>query len=305
MAQVRRKIHKVNEESKKELRAVIYYRVSTTASDLRSQKHALPQLAKQKDYRVVDTFEEKISGKRDVDRPEFQRMLTEIEKGKYDVLMVTESSRLSRTEKKQEWGLFVDLCEEHNLVLCTEKQEIDFSLEDSDLFSFLEHKYAAKERKRILERHKRGRIAKLARGEWCFGVPPYGLMKDNRIEKGKVIEHRVVKNPPEVEVLEIVYDLLLNRGMSLADVAVELNNRNKPTRNKKRWNNNSLNYILRNEGALTGKKVITIDGVGYPAKSPPIFTVAQYKKIRKAIKKHTTAIDRKGIDQFLFRRRIQ
>lgn len=81
----------------KEIKAIIYARVSTQGQDYERQLAELKQYADRMGYEVVKTFSEKISGaKRVAEREAMTELLNYIENNKVDKVLIYECSRLSR-----------------------------------------------------------------------------------------------------------------------------------------------------------------------------------------------------------------
>ena len=81
-------------------KAVIYSRVSSEGNrqDTERQTNELIEYANKMGYKLVEVYEEKVSGyKKNEDRPIFSRMLEEIEKGAIDKVLVWELSRIGRS----------------------------------------------------------------------------------------------------------------------------------------------------------------------------------------------------------------
>ena len=82
------------------VKAVIYSRVSSEGNrqDNERQTNELIEYANKMGYKLVEVYEEKVSGyKKNEDRPIFSRMLEEIEKGAIDKVLVWELSRIGRS----------------------------------------------------------------------------------------------------------------------------------------------------------------------------------------------------------------
>jgi DNA invertase Pin-like site-specific DNA recombinase len=79
-------------------RCVIFVRVSTKDKQSTDrQVNELNQVASSRNLKVVEVIEEKVSGTLKNDQREgIQRLLDLSRKGKYDILLVSEISRLSR-----------------------------------------------------------------------------------------------------------------------------------------------------------------------------------------------------------------
>lgn len=81
----------------KEVKAVIYARVSTQGQDYERQLAELTHYADRMGYKVVKTFSEKISGaKKIAEREALSELLNYIENNQVDKVMIYECSRLSR-----------------------------------------------------------------------------------------------------------------------------------------------------------------------------------------------------------------
>jgi DNA invertase Pin-like site-specific DNA recombinase len=81
-------------------KAVIYSRVSSEGNrqDTERQTNELIEYANRMGYKLVEVYEEKVSGyKKNEDRPIFSRMLEEIDKGEIDKVLVWELSRIGRS----------------------------------------------------------------------------------------------------------------------------------------------------------------------------------------------------------------
>ena len=81
-------------------KAVIYSRVSSEGNrqDTERQTSELIEYANRMGYKLVEVYEEKVSGyKKNEDRPIFSKMLEEIDKGEIDKVLVWELSRIGRS----------------------------------------------------------------------------------------------------------------------------------------------------------------------------------------------------------------
>jgi DNA invertase Pin-like site-specific DNA recombinase len=80
-------------------RAVFYVRVSTDRQTVENQQQALEQVARHRGWEIQATYSDKgISGmKGRKDRPEFDRMLTDAARGKFDVVMAFALDRIGRS----------------------------------------------------------------------------------------------------------------------------------------------------------------------------------------------------------------
>jgi DNA invertase Pin-like site-specific DNA recombinase len=74
----------------------IYYRVSTEAQDIQSQKHAVEKWLADQSYETCEVYTDVGSGKKD-DRPQYQTMLHAAMSGEHDTIVVYKLDRFSRS----------------------------------------------------------------------------------------------------------------------------------------------------------------------------------------------------------------
>ena len=79
------------------MKVVIYARVSTNSQDYKRQTEELKDYSKKMNYKVINVFEEKISGgKTNEERPQLMKMINFIKSNKIDKVLCWELSRLGR-----------------------------------------------------------------------------------------------------------------------------------------------------------------------------------------------------------------
>lgn len=126
--------NRISNHTSKQVRAAIYARVST---DNDSQKESCSnQVAMAKNYistheniRLVSTFiDDGISGKSDYNRPEYNRMLSAVEAGHLDLIIVKALSRLNRDEYNS--LALINLLIENEVTVLTLEDAIIHDFED-------------------------------------------------------------------------------------------------------------------------------------------------------------------------------
>ena len=80
-------------------KVIIYARVSTRDQDPDLQIRQLIQFAKDRNFKVVKTYEEKMSGAKDK-RPLYQEMLNDVRKKKADAVLVWKLDRFARSTRE-------------------------------------------------------------------------------------------------------------------------------------------------------------------------------------------------------------
>ncbi len=163
----------------KKIKCDIYTRVSTTMQvdgySLDAQKEKLKRYAEFQNMEIVNEYsDEGKSGKSVEGRPEFQRMLDNIENGTDEVqfVLVFKLSRFGRNaadvlnslQRMQDFGV--------NLI-CVE-DGIDSSKDSGKLMISVLSAVAEIERENILVQTMEGRKQKAREGKWNGGFAPYG-----------------------------------------------------------------------------------------------------------------------------------
>lgn len=164
-------------------RAAVYCRVSTLVQaakgySLDEQRKRLPEMARAAGYTVddVDIYEEVESGASD-DRPAYNRLMARVLEGHYQAVWVVESSRLTRTESREEEHRIVTSLKAFGCVIRTPSGTFDVSTIEGE-FTFDIHSAVNRmERKRIRQRMQIGKRAKMRKGEFGGYPPPTGYMK--------------------------------------------------------------------------------------------------------------------------------
>ena len=159
---------------------IIYARVSTTMQEdnesLKYQIIKTQEYAISKGYHIKKVISDVESGGKD-DRPGFLELQKEIQKKSFDVLIVFEISRISRTSKTLINFVF-DLNEKGIKFIPISQPELDTTSPTGMLFFHIQSGLAGYERKQISIRTKSNKLARAEDGIWQGGNLPFGYMKD-------------------------------------------------------------------------------------------------------------------------------
>lgn len=210
------------------LKALIYARVSTTMQEdgdsLVYQKKKCEDYCELKGYEVYKIIEDVESGAND-DRKGFLELQEEIAKRKFDLLLVYESSRLSR--KTLTMLNFVLELEKNNIKFTSISQpELDTTTPTGNLFFQIQASLGEYERKQISSRVKSSKHQRAKDGKWQGGNLPLGYKKEDG--------HIIIDEKTSHEVKSIFHYYLSTH--SLAQTAKMYG---KPP--------SSIGWILRNE----------------------------------------------------------
>lgn len=195
-------------------RVAIYVRVSTEEQvlhgySLETQEEALVQYAQDHDYKIVGIYrDEGFSARKPVmKRKVMQELLSDVETGKFDIILFTKLDR---------W--FRSVGEYHRVQAILDKRRVvwraileDYQTETADgrLKVNIMLSVAENEADRTSERIKFVFHGKINKGEWCFGGPanPFGY-------KPEMIDgvRRLVKDPETEEAAAAFWNKLLKYG---------------------------------------------------------------------------------------------
>jgi DNA invertase Pin-like site-specific DNA recombinase len=140
-------------------RAALYLRVSTLDQHPETQLHDLEQMARQREFEIVERYTDRISGTR-ARRPGLDRMMADARHGKFDVLVVWACDRLARSVRH-----FLEVLDELNhlkLEFVSFREQLDTGGAMGRAFIVIISVVAELERNLIVERVRAGmRRAKL------------------------------------------------------------------------------------------------------------------------------------------------
>ena len=226
----------------------IYIRLSREDDDkalesesITNQKSLLLQYVKENNLRVYDIYIDDGYSGTNFDRPDFNRLLNDIELGRVNMVITKDMSRLGR-DYIGTGNLIEKYFPEHNVRYIAVTDNIDTCLDNSnnDIAPFkaiMNDMYA----KDISKKIKSSLKAKQKEGKWVGGRTPFGYMKDpNDRNKLIIFEEQAV-------VVRRIFDMCLE-GLSFYKIALRLTNEKVKTPAEYysfEWKNNyHLNYGL-------------------------------------------------------------
>lgn len=204
---------------KKQHKCYLYTRVSTSMQvdgySLDAQRDKLRKYAAYEDMVIAGEYsDEGFSGKNIQGRPEFQRMLQDIQDGKDGVsyVLVFKLSRFGRNAADVLNSL--QLMQDFGVNLICVEDGIDSSKDAGKLMISVLSAVAEIERENIRSQTMAGREQKAREGKWNGGFAPYGY----KLENGNLV---IAED--EVEVIRIIYDRYIHTNEGVAGVAKYLN----------------------------------------------------------------------------------
>ncbi|MDY3557623.1 recombinase family protein [Gemmata sp. JC673] len=261
------------------MRAATYIRMSTADQENSPdrQRNQIEPYCKSKGYSVVHRYEDLGMRGTDDSRPQFQRLLADAQKGLFDVIVVDEQSRLTRTDPVDFIAEVVSPLRNANVVIDTVAKGV---INWSDLGQFIVGSVAQHASNNEVATLSRRVVTELARkalkGDVVAGKAPYGYEQVWKDSTGKVV-HRGKRNwtkrpsgweptlevkEEEAKVVRWIYEAYTTGGLTLKGITNDLHNQGTPSpKGGKFWNRAQIRNILTNR-VYTGDFVFNRVSVG-------------------------------------------
>lgn len=182
------------------------------------------------------------SGKSVDNRPEFQRMMAEVENGNVSRIIIYKYDRISRSLYD-----FINMQREfkkYNTSLVSVNEQFDTSTSQGKAMVNILMTFAEMERETIQQRISDNYYSRGEKGFYLGGYAPFGYNKvDTYIDKKKTCKFEI--NQSESKIVKKLYEDFLN-GKSLNQLARELNSKNIQTRKKRPWSATCISRLLKN-----------------------------------------------------------
>ena len=151
----------------------------------------------QRDWDIVDTYTDNSvsASKREVRRPEYERLVSDLHAGKFDAVICYDLDRLTRQPRQlEDW---IDYAQDRDIALVTANGEADLSHDNGRMFARIKATVARAEVERKGARQKVALRQRAERGGVPKGATLTGYDKD-----GNLI-------PDEAKVVQQVFDLFV------------------------------------------------------------------------------------------------
>ena len=213
---------------------------------LSRHKRILTELSQRNGYEIGDIYEEIVSGETISARPQMQRLLADVESGKWDGVLVMELERLARGDSIDQGVVARAFKLTGTLIITPTKVYDPLNEFDEEYFEFGLF-MSRREYKTINRRLKRGREASAKEGKWLFPIAPYGYKrKPLSDQKGTTLE--IVEE--QAAVVRLIFDLYINgidgRRLGIQAIAHRLNELKIPPARHDYWTKETIRGILSN-----------------------------------------------------------
>ncbi|MDR2525651.1 MAG: recombinase family protein [Oscillospiraceae bacterium] len=219
---------------------------------LARHERALLELAKRMKLDIGDIYREIVSGETIASRPQMQRLLSEVESGQWDGVLVMEVERLARGDSIDQ-GIVVQAFKISDTKIITPLKVYDPNNEyDEEYFEFGLF-MSRREYKTVNRRLQRGRAASAKEGKFLGSCAPYGYRRVSLTgQKGATLE----PVPAQAEVVRLIFDLYVTgevcvngvrRRFGIQALARRLNELHIPSaKSADYWNKGVVHGILTN-----------------------------------------------------------
>ena len=184
----------IEEEKKALVRGEVY-------DTLQRHRKELLTFARKNKLKIVDIFEEVVSGDTIEARPEVQKLLENAKIGKYDAVLVIAYDRLGRGDKMDQ-GLIERTFKESDTLIITPKQTIDLNDEQGEMQADFEGFLARMEYRKIKGRLRDGKIRAIKEGRNISASAPIGYYIDD--------DQKLAIDENEVHIPRMIFDLALH-----------------------------------------------------------------------------------------------
>lgn len=180
------------------------------------------------------------SGK-NLDRPEFQRLLSDIKGGQIDKLVVYKLDRISRS--LNDFSNLMEVFKQYGVEFASTVETFDTSTPIGRAMLGIIMVFAELERENILLRVKDNYYARGEKGLYLGGVPVYGF--DKIPTKLNGIKTSVLIPNGDLATVEYIFSAYRESGCSLGQIVKELNERGVPSPAGTLWDSSKLSRLLR------------------------------------------------------------
>jgi len=251
-------------------------------------KDYIENLYKNKKIEYCIYEDEGFSGK-NTNRPEFQKLLNDIKREKFDILICYRLDRISRNVA--DFSSTLDELQAYGVDFVSIREQFDTTSPMGRAMIYIASVFAQLERETIAERVRDNMIELAKNGYWLGGSPPLGYSRKRESsydENGneKAISF-LVQEPEEVELVKTIFETYLREG-SIHQTEKYLMNNNIFPPSGKFFGLTTLHKVLKNPLYVKSSsdilKYLEDDGINVYGTPDGIHGVLQYNRTSVSIK---------------------
>ncbi|EOO75995.1 hypothetical protein IIC_01738 [Bacillus cereus VD021] len=259
------------------MKCVIYRRVSTDmqaekGSSLDAQKERLNAFAISQGWEVTNDYVDDGYSAKDMNRPALQRLLSDMRKNKFDIILVYKLDRLCRSVR--DLNDMITEFEKYNVKFKSSTESLDTTTATGRMMINIIGTLAQWEREQTAERVSMIMNQRSKKGLWNGGPMPYGYTYKNNV--ASIIEH-------EAKVVRFCFNKAITHGAQA--IARTLNENGYRTRDGNQWLMRSVlrmlhnplykGYVTYEEDRISQLAKVKIEGF-HPIISEEVFDKIQY-----------------------------
>lgn len=183
---------------------------------LQAHENTLLELAKKKQYNIVDIKREVVSGGSLYSRPEMLSLLDEIEHSSYEAVLCMDIDRLGRAGMKEQ-GIILETFRDNDVLIITPEKIYDLNNDADMLHTDIKSFIARQELSLIKKRLENGRIRSVKDGQYIHNIAPFGYKKIvvNKLKTLEII-------PEQAEIIKLIFDMYVNQDKGAIVITKEL-----------------------------------------------------------------------------------
>ena len=186
-------------------------------------------------------------------RPDFQRMMSQIRDGLCDVLVVYQLDRFSRDVK--DFSVAYEEMQTYNVRFICLDLNIDTSTPIGEAMMYVSAAFGQMERKNIALRVADNMTGLAKKGYWVGGLPPIGYTK-NRIEVNGRKHCILVPDEDGVAYINGLFDFFLSSGLSLQGMETHYRKNNIKSQRGKFFSTTQLHQLLTSPYCCEATKAV-------------------------------------------------
>lgn len=190
----------------------------------------------------ITIYKELVSGDSIADRPQMQKLLSDVYSGKYKGVLVVEIERLARGSNKDQGEVAETFKFSDTFIITPSKTynpNNDFDEEYLEFGLFM----SRREYKTITRRMTQGKISSLQEGNFIGSIPPFGF---DAVRKHK--KERILVENENGKYVRMMFEWFTKDKLTTIQIAKRLTDMGVKTyRNKQEWHADTVKGILKNE----------------------------------------------------------
>lgn len=245
------------------MRCAIYRRVSTNDQvqegfSLEAQKMRLTAYVQSQGWNLIEDYVDEGFSAKNIERPAMQRLMKDIEKQKFDVILVYRLDRFVRSVS--DLHSLLQLMDKHDVKFKSATEVFETTSASGRLFITIIATLAQWERETIAERVFENMLKRSEQGKRNGAPAPFGY---------DLVDGNLVINEQEAKWVRFMFDKYHTHGSQ--NIAKQLNNMGVKTKRGEVWSDFAVRYVLRNpincgyirwnyrsnaKGKFTGEEVV-------------------------------------------------